>query len=39
VPIDGYELELAIQSIAPSTISAPAYMHLYIENAPVPAVS
>lgn len=39
VPIDGYELELAMQSIAPSTISAPASMHLNIEKAPVPAVS
>jgi hypothetical protein len=38
-PIDGCELELAMQSIAPSTISAPASMHLYIEKAPVPAVS
>jgi hypothetical protein len=28
-----------MQSIAPSTISAPASMHLYIEKAPVPAVS
>ena len=37
VPIDGCEFELAILSIAPSIISAPASIHFTIEYAPVPA--
>jgi len=39
VPIAGWEVELARQSIAPSTTSAPALTHASIVAAPVPAVS